>query len=132
MLTNLASLFLRLGIGVMFMAHGAQKTFGAFGGAGIEGFSKALESMGFNPPLVWAYAAAYTELVAGLFLIIGLLVRLSSASLIIVMLVALIKVHMSKGFFLSAGGFEYIFIIVTACAALLFLGGGKFGITRKF
>lgn len=132
MLVNLASLVLRLGVGIMFMAHGLQKTFGLFGGSGIGGFTNALAGMGFSPASLWAYLAAYTELVAGLFLVIGLCVRSCAAALLIVMLVALVKVHLAKGFFLSAGGFEYIFIIMTICIALLFLGGGKFGITKKF
>lgn len=129
---DLASLVLRLGIGLMFMAHGAQKAFGAFGGSGIKGFSQALSGMGFSSPLFWAYLAAYAELLGGLFLVLGLFVRTATVFLMLVMLVALVKVHLPKGFFLSGGGFEYIFVIMAACIAIMLLGAGKFGITKKF
>ena len=128
---DLASLVLRLGIGGMFMAHGAQKLFGAFGGSGIQGFSQMLSGMGFTSPLFWAYLAVYAELLGGLFLVLGLFVRIATVFLMIVMAVALVKVHISKGFFLSGGGFEYIFIIMIACIAIMLLGAGRFSITKK-
>jgi putative oxidoreductase len=128
---DLAILILRVGLGVMFAAHGAQKVFGAFGGPGIEGFSQALTGMGFKPALLWAYLAAYTELLGGLFIIAGFLTRISAALLFIVMMVAILKVHLKNGFFLSGGGFEYIFIISCVCLALIILGTGKFGIHKK-
>ena len=127
-----ASLVLRLGIGIMFMGHGLQKTFGMFGGPGIKGFSGFLSSLGFAPAIFWAYLAACTELIGGLLLILGIGVRTSTIFLIVVMLVAAAKVHLSKGFFLSSGGFEYIFVIVTACAALIILGAGKYSLYNKF
>ena len=131
-MANFASLVLRLGLGIMFMAHGLQKAFGAFGGAGIEGFAKMLSGLGFQPAVFWAYLAAYAELIGGLFLILGLFVRSSAALLLIVISVAAAKVHITKGFFLKSGGFEYNFIIIAICVALMLLGPGKFGITRKF
>lgn len=131
-MNNLASLVLRIGLGVMFSAHGMQKVFGLFGGPGIKGFSQMLSGLGFAPALFWAYLAAYTELLGGLFLIIGLLTRASSGLLLILIVVAAVKVHLGKGFFLSAGGFEYIFIIASGLIALIFLGAGKFGISSKF
>jgi NADH:ubiquinone reductase (H+-translocating) len=128
---NLASLVLRLGLGLMFMAHGAQKALGLFGGPGIKGFSEFLAGLGFTPSLLWAYLAAYVELLGGLLLIIGFLTRISSMLLLILMAVAFWKVHAAKGFFLSDGGFEYIFIIACALIALIILGTGKFGINKQ-
>jgi len=129
---DLASLILRLGLGVMFFAHGSQKVFGLFGGPGIEGFSKMLTGLGFKPALFWAYLGAYVELLGGLSLILGLLTRISSLLLLIFMVVATLKVHISKGFFMSTGGFEYNLIIISVCIALIILGTGKFGINKKF
>jgi putative oxidoreductase len=116
----------------MFAAHGAQKAFGLFGGPGVKGFSEMLSGLGFSYPLVWAYIAAYTEVIGGIFLILGLFTRGSAALLFILMAVAIIKVHLAKGFFLSQGGFEYAFIIASVCIALILLGPGKFSITNKF
>lgn len=126
-----AALPLRLGLGVIFIAHGLQKAFGAFAGPGIEGFSKFLSSLGFAPAGLWAYAAAYTELLGGLFLILGIATRISSGLIFIVIAVAALKVHLAKGFFLSSGGFEYTLLILCACLSLIIYGPGKWSITKK-
>ena len=129
---DLAILILRLSLGIMFTAHGIQKVFGIFGGTGIEGFSGMLIKLGFAPALFWAYLASYVELIGGLFLILGIFVRSTALSLLILIAVAAVKVHIVKGFFLSAGGFEYAFIIFSVCLALIIMGGGKFTTTKKF
>jgi putative oxidoreductase len=131
-MTDLASLILRLGLGVMFLAHGLQKVFGLFGGSGMSGFSKMLAGLGFSPALFWAYLVAYLEFLGGLSLITGLSTRISSSLLFIVIAVAAVKVHLAKGFFMQAGGFEYHFVIASVCLALMILGTGKYGINRKF
>lgn len=128
---NWASLILRIGLGIMFMAHGLQKAFGAFSGPGIKGFSQMLSGLGFVPAVFWAYVATYVELLAGLCLILGLLVRSSAVLLLILMSVAIYKVHLANGFFMPSG-FEYVFIIACALIALFFLGAGKFSISNKF
>ena len=124
-------LILRLGIGIMFAAHGLQKAFGFFGGPGIKGFSQMLSGLGFVPAALWAYLGAYTEVLGGVFLILGLFTRASAAMLLVLIVTAGIKVHLGKGFFLSNGGFEYTFVIAAACLALLLLGPGKFSITSR-
>ena len=129
---DIASLILRLSLGVMFAAHGIQKAFGIFGGPGIEGFSEMLSKLGFAPALFWAYLAGYVELIGGIFLILGIYVRSTALALLIFITVAAVKVHIAKGFFLSAGGFEYTFIIFSVCLALIIMGGGKFATTKKF
>jgi putative oxidoreductase len=129
-MADIAILILRAGLGVMFAAHGLQKAFGLFGGPGIKGFSEMLSGLGFVPALVWAYIAAYTELLCGIFLVIGFLTRGSAAALLILIIVAIWKVHFNKGFFLAQGGFEYAFIIAVVCLAIIFMGPGNFSITR--
>lgn len=123
---------LRIGLGVMFMAHGLQKAFGLFGGPGISGFSGMLSGLGFSPALFWAYLAAYAELIGGLFLLLGIFTRGASSLLLIFIIVAAFKVHLSKGFFLASGGFEYTFIIASICIALILLGGGRFTLFKRF
>lgn len=129
---DLAILILRLGLGVMFMGHGAQKVFGMFGGSGIQGFSKFLETLKIVPAIPWAYAAAYLELLGGLCLILGFFTRITAILLLILIATAAVKVHLAKGFFLQTGGFEYTFIIACVCIALILLGGGKFSLIKKF
>lgn len=127
-----AGLVLRVCLGIVFMAHGAQKALGMFGGPGIKGFSGMLSGLGFKPALFWAYIGAYVELLGGLFLFLGIFTRVAALLICAFMLVALFKVHLSKGFFLQQGGFEYVFVILCICIALMLLGAGKFGITKKF
>jgi putative oxidoreductase len=131
-MVDLAILVLRIGLGVMFAAHGLQKAFGLFGGPGINGFSGMLSGLGFSNSVVWAYIAAYTELIGGICVATGLFTRGAALLLLILMVVAAIKVHVGKGFFLSNGGFEYVFIITSICVALVLLGPGKFSVTNKF
>lgn len=127
---NLAILVLRIALGFMFAAHGLQKAFGLFGGPGIGGFSEILSGLGFKPAVFWAYLAAYTELVGGVFLVAGLFTRGAAAALLILIVVAAFKVYLGKGFFLSAGGFEYAFIIAAVCIALIITGPGKFSVMK--
>lgn len=131
-MVNWASLVLRIGLGIMFFAHGLQMALGKLGGPGVNGFAKMLSGLGFSPALFWSYVACYTTLIGGLFLILGIYTKISSIFLIIFIVVAVLKVHLSKGFFLANGGYEYNFIILCALIALLILGTGKFGITKKF
>jgi putative oxidoreductase len=130
-MSDLGILVLRLGLGIMFMAHGLQKAFGLFAGPGIKAFSGMLSGLGFAPAIFWAYVAAYTELLGGLLLIIGIQVRPAAALLLILIVTAAFKVHLGKGFFLSNGGFEYTFIIAAICLALILSGAGKFSLFNK-
>ena len=127
-----ASLVLRVGLGIMFFAHGLQMAFGKLGGPGVQGFSKMLSGLGMAPALFWAYVAAYSVLIGGAFLILGILTRISCVVLIIFMGVAMLKVHITKGFFITNGGYEYNFIAICALLALILLGAGKFSIMNKF
>ena len=124
------SLILRICLGTVFIAHGLQAVFGMFSGPGISGFSNMLAGLGFKPALFWAYVGACVELMGGLFLFFGIFTRISAVFLLIFMVVAVLKVHLAKGFFIQAGGFEYNFVIVCVCIALIILGSGKFGVTK--
>ena len=55
-----------------------------------------------------------------------------SASLLLFIVVAALKVHWVKGFFMQSGGFEYNFVIACGCLAPMLLGAGKFSIVNKF
>jgi len=129
---DLAIFVLRICLGVVFMAHGLQAVLGMFGGPGINGFSDMLASLGFKPALFWAYLGAYVELIGGLFIILGIFTRGAALFILIFMVVAAFKVHLAKGFFIQAGGFEYNFVIICICIALMLSGPGKFSIHAKF
>ena len=120
-------LFLRVGLGVIFFAHGAQKVFGWWGGPGLEGTATGMAGMGIPAPL--AYLAAFTELAGGVALILGVFSRIASLGLAITMVVAMVMVHLPNGFFLGAKpGIEYNLALFTMSLAVLFAGPGRFAL----
>src|SRR5437879_11858660 len=82
---DLGVLALRLGLGAVFLGHGAQKAFGAFGGPGFAGATGFVGSLGFRPARVWAALAVGGELAAGFLFLLGLLTPLAG---LLVMLVS--------------------------------------------
>src|SRR5215510_4540749 len=100
-------LLIRLVVGLTLAAHGAQKLFGLFGGYGIAGTGGFFESLGFRPGKLMAVVAGFGEAGGGLGIALGLLTPFAAALIIAVMLVAIVSVHLSKGFFNSNGGYEF-------------------------
>ena len=127
---NWAPLALRVGGGIIFAAHGAQKLFGWFGGYGLEGTGQFFDSVGLAPGYLMALLAGAAEFFGGLALILGLLVRPAAASLAFAMLVAIFSVHFSKGFFIDKGGYEYALALFAVSASLVFSGGGRASLDR--
>jgi putative oxidoreductase len=125
-----AALALRIPIGIIFIAHGAQKLFGWFGGYGLEGTGQFFGSIGLNPGYLMALLAGAAEFFGGLALVFGILVRPAAAALSFAMLVAIFAVHFSKGFFLDKGGYEYALALFAASLALLFSGAGRWSVDR--
>jgi putative oxidoreductase len=129
-------LIVRVTLGAVFFAHGAQKVFGWFGGHGLKGtisyFQKAL---GVPPAL--AVLAACTECFGGLALVVGFLSRPAALGLIVVMLVAIAKVHGPHGFFLNMSqtpgkghGIEFNFALIGMALAVLVGGAGAASMDR--
>src|SRR5512146_1204069 len=102
-----APLALRVPVGIILMAHGAQKLFGAFGGYGLEGTGKFMASLGLPAGYLMALLAGSAEFFGGMALLIGLLVRPAAAVVGFTMLVAIFSVHISHGLFMSNNGYEY-------------------------
>ncbi len=126
-----ASLVLRLPVGVIFAAHGAQKLFGWFGGYGLEGTGQFMSSQGLEPGFLMALLAGSAEFFGGLALIAGLFIRPAAALLAFTMLVAAIVVHGAAGLFASNGGFEFPLALLAVSVALVFLGGGRLSLDRN-
>jgi putative oxidoreductase len=128
MLADLGLLLLRLTLGAVFLAHGAQKAFGSFGGPGFEGASGFIGSLGFRPARMWAALAVGGELLAGLLLVLGLFTPLAGVLVLATMAVAIAKVHGPKGFFVQDGGFEYNLVLIIAAVAVAAVGPGAFSL----
>jgi NADH:ubiquinone reductase (H+-translocating) len=125
-------LMLRLGIGIIFVAHGLQKLFGMFGGPGIDGFSEMVGNLGITNPVLWAWAVALGETFAGIFLLLGVFPRISAAVIAAVMISAVIKVHAQNGFFLADNGIEYTMLILINCFVLIISGAGQYAFFNRF
>ena len=128
MLADLGLLILRLTLGTVFLAHGAQKAFGAFGGPGFAGATGFIGSLGFRPARFWATLAVGGELAAGLLFWLGLLTPLAGLLVLATMAVAIAKVHGPKGFFVQDGGFEYNLVLIITALAVAAIGPGAFSL----
>jgi len=131
---DVSLLLLRVIVGVIFAAHGAQKLFGAFGGPGLEAIvAEPPGGMG-----LLGYPVTIGEFFGGLGLIFGFLSRFSAASLIVIMLGAIFMVHGKNGFFLGHGpestlataGFEYNLALIGLLLPIFLCGPGQYSIGR--
>lgn len=125
---------LRLVLGVVFFAHGAQKVLGWFGGFGYSGTMSAFRHMGM--PAAIALLIMATEFLGGLGLIVGFLTRIPALGISGLMIGAIFMVHLPNGFFMNwmgnqkGEGFEYHLLAIAMAATLLLRGAGKFSIDR--
>jgi putative oxidoreductase len=133
--TSSAAAILRLVLGIVFFVHGAQKMLGWFGGYGFHGTMGFLTGM-LHIPAPLAVLAIFAEFFGGLGLIVGLLTRVAAFGIAINMLVAILAVHVSNGFFMNwsgtqkGEGFEYHLLAIAMAAFLLIQGAGAFSIDR--
>ena len=122
---GVAALALRVPVGIIFAAHGAQKLFGWFGGYGLEGTGGWMDSIGLSPGILMAFLAGAAEFLGGIALVLGLLTRPAALALSIAMLVAIFAVHFQNGLFMSNNGYEFGLALLAASVSLLFSGAGK-------
>ncbi len=120
-----APLALRIPVGLIFVAHGAQKLFGWFGGYGLEGTGQWMASIGLAPGYLMALLAGSAEFFGGLALVLGLLVRPAAAALAFAMLVAIFTVHIGKGLFVANNGYEFGLALLAVAVSLLVSGAGR-------
>jgi putative oxidoreductase len=130
-----ATAILRLVLGVVFFAHGAQKMLGWFGGFGFSG------TMGYftgamHIPAPLAFLAIAAEFFGGLGLILGFLTRIAAFGIAANMAVAIGTVHRAFGFFMNwngtqkGEGFEYHLLVLAITAFLMIRGAGAFSVDR--
>lgn len=115
---------LRVVVGIIFLVHGLQKVFGF----GLEGTTGFLGSLGIPVPVVAAILVMGAETLGGLALILGLFTRWAALPLAFIMLVAILTVHVSKGFFAGNGGYEFPLLLMASNVALTLLGSGAFAL----
>lgn len=120
---DLALAILRIVVGIVFIAHGAQKLF-TFG---IPGTIAAFGGMGVPIPSVSAVVVIVVELLGGILLVLGLFTRIAAVLIAVDMLGAILLVHLKGGFFLP-NGVEFALTLFAAMAALAIGGPGAFAI----
>ena len=132
---NAGTTILRVVLGIVFFAHGAQKMLGWFGG---HGFSA---TMGFftgtmHIPALFAFLAIAAEFFGGLGLIVGLLTRIAAFGIFCNMVVAILTVHHQFGFFMNwmgtqkGEGYEYHLLVLAITMFLMIRGGGAASVDR--
>ena len=132
---SIAPAILRLVLGVVFFAHGAQKMLGWFGGYGFSGTMDFFTQM-MHIPAPLAFLAIAAEFFGGIGLILGFLTRVGAFGIGMNMLVAVAMVHHDFGFFMNwtgaqkGEGFEYHLLVLAIASFLMIKGAGAFSLDR--
>jgi putative oxidoreductase len=127
---GLGATTLRIPVGIILAAHGAQKLFGWFGGYGLEATGQWMASMGFAPGYLMALLAGSAEFFGGIALVLGLATRPAAAVAAFTMLMAL-TVHLGNGLFVSNNGYEFALALLAATLSLIFQGGGAYALDNR-
>jgi len=124
---DIADTAVRVIVGIILFMHGWGKV--KAGAAGVAAF---MAKSGLEPGLAFAYAAILLETIGALCIIFGLFTRIFAAAIAIEMLIAVIAVHWSHGFYYNAhnGGYEYALLIGIVMFAIAIRGGGPYSIDR--
>src|SRR5579859_3826046 len=125
---TLGLLTLRVVIGLVVAAHGAQKLLGWWGGPGMTGWTAAMTRMRMRPAAPWAWLSALAELLGGLGLALGFLPPFPSFGILAAMLVAIALVHWPNGFWNGKRGYEFNLSLVAAAVAIALTGPGAYSL----
>ena len=129
---------LRLVVGVIFFAHGAQKLLGIWGGGGIDGTAAFFSQVGLGPAVPLAIMVGAIELAGGILLVLGDFTLPVTLALTVNIVVAIWKVHLAQGFFLNwaaapaAGhGYEFNLALLAALVSLMLTGPGALSLDAQ-
>jgi putative oxidoreductase len=125
---DLGLLIIRVVIGVSFVGHGAQKLFGWFGGYGLKGTGGWMDSLGLKPGVTMALIAGLAEFIGGILFLLGLLTPIAGILIAATMLVAIVKVHYSNGYWSTQNGYEYNLALLAVAIGLALMGPGKYAL----
>ena len=121
-------LVLRVVVGLIMAAHGAQKLLGWFGGYGLRGTGEFFVQLGFQPGPAFAAAASISEIISGLLVTLGFLGPIGPALMISVMIVAAMTVHWEHGLFAANNGIELPLLYGAAAFGLALTGFGQYSL----
>jgi putative oxidoreductase len=123
---DLGLLLIRLVVGLTFVGHGAQKLFGWFGGYGLKGTGGWMESIGLKPGVTMAFLAGLSELLGGALFAAGVYTWVGAVLITVTMLVAIVKVHLKNGFWLTQNGYEYNLTVIAVVVGVALIGPGAY------
>ena len=126
-------LMLRIGLGVVYLVHGAGKLFEVGPAAfPVDAFAGVLGGLGVPLPVIFAWIVALVETLGGLALLLGVLTRYAAALIAIDALVATLIFHLPNGFVVANNGFEFTLVNFFAAVALVFLGAGALSLEVSY
>ncbi len=125
---SIGLLLVRVVIGLIMAAHGAQKLLGWFGGYGLRGTGQFFEQIGFQPGPAFAAAASISEILSGLLVALGFLGPIGPALMISVMIVAAMTVHWEHGLFAANNGIELPLLYGITALGLALTGFGQYSL----
>ncbi|MBF4606026.1 DoxX family protein [Curtobacterium sp. VKM Ac-1393] len=125
--TSIGLTALRIVLGVVFIAHGAQKF-----AQGIPNVAQGFSGMGVPLADVAAPLVAGLELVGGVLLVLGVATRVVGVLLAVDMVVAGLLAHATAGFFSQDGGFEYVLVLAVGSLVVALTGPGRFSLDAVF
>jgi len=128
--TDLALALVRVVVGLVIAAHGAQKVLGVWGGPGLAGWTQGVSRMGMRPAAFWAWVSAFAELAGGIAFAFGFLLPVVAAALTIQMAVAIARAHWGKGFWNTKGGIEFPFTLGAIAAINGIADPGAYSLDR--
>ncbi|MHC4923355.1 MAG: DoxX family protein [Planctomycetota bacterium] len=130
--SNWGTLVPRFLLALIFVFHGGRSLFGLFGGGGLPELEALITTWDWPAPGILARAAAAAAFFGGLCLLIGLLTRFWSLTLIVLLGVSAWKIQYPNGFAVMDGGWEYQFVLAVLCLWLFLQGGGAFSVDEMF
>ena len=125
---------LRLTLGVIFFAHGAQMTLGLFGGVGFAGTIAFFRSH-LDIPLPFAFLAIMAQFLGGIALIFGVASRVAATGIAVCMVVAALT-HLQNGLFMNwfghqkGEGIEYHLLAIATALPIIVGGAGALSLDR--
>ena len=126
---------LRIILGIVFFAHGAQKVLGWFGGAGFDQ-TFATFTQGLNIPAFFAVLAIAAEFLGGIGMLLGCLTRIAAFGIAVNMIVAVVLVHGRNGLFMNwtgkqpGEGFEFHLLALAVAFLVIVRGAGAWSLDR--
>lgn len=127
-MVDVSLLLLRALLAVVFVAHGVQKLPGPLGGSSPAEEGRRFEKARLRPGRPLALLAGVGQVTSGLLVLVGFLTPLAALFLGLTMVVAALKAHPGRGFFIQNGGYEYNVTLAVVCLALILSGAGAYSL----